>query len=114
MDFYIKNMGTFERMPFQAQNAVFKKLAEITDISALSKEDRNKYDESIKKLRDYQATMNTARKGRLAEGREEGRKEGAKGRNVEITKNLLGIGLSIQQIIRTTGLTEKKVRALKN
>ena len=76
--FILKNMSTFERMPFLARNAVFKKLAEIADISALSKEDRDKYDESIKNLRDYQATMNTARKEGLAEGRAEGRAEGAK------------------------------------
>ena len=31
--FILKNMSTFERMPFGARNAVFKKLSEITDIS---------------------------------------------------------------------------------
>lgn len=112
--FILKNMSTFERMPFLARNAVFKKLAEIADISALSKEDRDKYDESIKNLRDYQATMNTARKEGLKEGRAEGRAEGAKERNIEIAKNLLAIGLAIPQIIQTTGLTEDEVMMLQN
>lgn len=35
--FVLKNMNTFERMPFLAKNAVFKKLAEISDLRTLSK-----------------------------------------------------------------------------
>ena len=35
-------------MPFMAQNAVFRKLVEITDISTLSREERSKYDESLR------------------------------------------------------------------
>ena len=41
-------------MPFMAKNAVFRKLAEISDITALSKEEHEKYDESISK---YCATI---------------------------------------------------------
>lgn len=40
--YILKNMSTFERMPFLARNAVFKKLSEIADISALSKDERDK------------------------------------------------------------------------
>lgn len=76
-------------MPFQARNAVFKKLSEITDIAALSKDEREKYDESLKVMRDYHATLEGAallgrREGHeegLAEGREKGLAEGrAEGR----------------------------------
>ena len=120
--YILKNMSTFERMPFLARNAVFKKLAEIADISALSKEDREKYDESIKVMRDYQATMKTARKeglekGRaegLAEGLEEGRAEGMKESKASIARNLLGIGLPISQIIQVTGLSEEDIKGLAN
>ena len=45
----LNNMETFQRMPFLAQNSVFRKLAEITDISTLSKEEREIYDERIKR-----------------------------------------------------------------
>lgn len=115
-------MSTFERMPFQARNAVFKKLTEIADISALSKEDRDKYDESIKIMRDYQATMNTARKEGHAEGIKEGRaegikegiKEGANKRNKEIAKNLLSIGLPMIQIMQATGLSEEEIKDIMN
>ena len=65
--YILKNMSTFERMPFLARNAVFKKLSEIADISALSKDERDKYDESIKRMRDAISLMTTAKN----EGREE-------------------------------------------
>ena len=74
--FILKNMSTFERMPFAARNAVFKKLAEIADISALSKEDKEKYDESLKVMLDYYATMDGATIIGKREGREQGLKEG--------------------------------------
>ena len=44
-------------MPFKACNAVFQKLEQIVDIAAMSKEDRMKYDESIKVYRDQLAVM---------------------------------------------------------
>ena len=74
--FILKNMSTFERMPFLARNAVFKKLSEIADISALSKDERDKYDESIKRMRDAISLMTTAKNEGREEGREEGRIEG--------------------------------------
>ena len=39
----------------------FKKLSEITDISALSHEEREKYDESLKYMRDYNASLEGAK-----------------------------------------------------
>lgn len=70
--FILKNMSTFERMPFEARNAVFKKLSEIADISSLSSEDRERYDESLKVMRDYYATM----EGAMIQGRREGEEKG--------------------------------------
>ena len=59
-----------------AKNAVFRKLAEISDITALSKEEHEKYDESIKILRDNYATFKFAIKEGHDKGRAEGRAEG--------------------------------------
>ena len=75
-------METLQRLPFKARQAVFDKLEQIVDIASLSKEDRMKYDESIKIYRDNLAVMSFAEangreKGR-AEGREEGLEEGRK------------------------------------
>ena len=55
--YVLKNMETLQRLPFKARNAVFKKLEQIVDIASMSKEDRIKYDESIKVYRDQLVTM---------------------------------------------------------
>ena len=114
--FILKNMNTFERMPFAARNAVFKKLAQIADISALSPEDREKYDESMKVMLDYYATMDGAKiigkqEGR-AEGREEGRAEGREEGRAEVAKNLLEMGLPVDNIAKATGMTTDEIKRL--
>ena len=73
--YVLKNMETLQRLPFKARNAVFKKLEEIVDIASMSKEERMKYDESIKVYRDQLAVMEFERNKGLAEGRAEGRAE---------------------------------------
>ena len=89
-------MSTLERMPFMARNAVFQKLAEIADITALSKEDREKYDESIKVMRDNIA----AYKGAIIEGK------------IEIAKNMLMENEPIDKIARYTGLAKDDILKL--
>ena len=51
-------------------------------------------------------------KGR-AEGKEEGRAEGMSQRSLEIARNLLSLGLPIDQITQATGLTEEEIELLK-
>ena len=74
--YILNNMETFQRMPFLAQNAVFRKLAEISDISTLSKEEHKKYDESIKRYRDTMAVINYAAKEGEAKGEAKGHAKG--------------------------------------
>ena len=121
-------METLERMPFQAQNALFKKLAAITDVSTLSSKERERYDESLKIYRDnYAADQYSYNKGRregekkgLEKGRLEGKKEGQvegekKGRTEErtlIAKNMKMAGVDIQMIIHCTGLTKEQIDQL--
>ena len=51
-------------------------------------------------------------KGR-AEGKEEGRAEGMSQRSQEIARNLLSLGLPVNQITQATGLTEEEIELLK-
>ena len=101
-----------------AKNAVFRKLAEISDITALSKEEHEKYDESIKILRDNYATFKFAikeghDKGR-AEGRIEGRAEGQAKEKKQIAQNMLKEGMAVSLICKMTGLDEQEILKLKD
>lgn len=113
-------METLNRLPFKARKAVFEKLEKIVDIAALSKEEREKYDESIKVYRDNLATMTYATEKGLADGRAEGLAEGraeglAEGRTETMTnvaRNLKAMGLDTASICKATNLTVEAVEQL--
>lgn len=114
--YVLKNMETLKRLPFKARKSVFEKLEKIVDIASLSKEEREKYDESIKVYRDTLVTMEYAEeKGRL-EGREEGRLEGrSEGREEERLFNarkMKAKGLDYALISDITGLTNEEIDKL--
>lgn len=110
--YVLKNMETLKRMPFKAQKSVFDELEKIVDISALSKEERMKYDESIKIYRDNLAIASGQRKLGHKEGYEEGIEKGIEKRNREIALNLKSIGLSPGQIMQATGLSLAEINDL--
>ena len=46
-------MSILDKIPSLAGNELFQKLAAIEDITALCKEDQEKYDDAIKVMRDH-------------------------------------------------------------
>ena len=93
-------METLQRLPFKARNAVFQRLEQIVDIAAMSKEDRMKYDESIKVYRDRLAIM------------EFERLKGEHKKQVEIARNLKQAGMANDFIAQMTGLLPETVAQL--
>lgn len=123
--YVLKNMETLTRLPWAAQSSVFKKLEQIADVASLSRQERMKYDEGLRKYRDTLSVLEGAKqdglaeglaegraKGRaegLAEGRAEGRAEGVKNEKAETVKRLAAIGADIQTIAVATGLSEEEI-----
>ena len=102
--YVLKNMETLQRLSFKARKAVFEKLEQIVDIAAMSKEDRMKYDESIKIYRDQLVMMEFERQQGKAEGREEER--------LEIARNMKTMGFALDQIAMATKLPLKTIERL--
>ena len=112
--YVLKHMEILQRMPFLAQDAVFKRLSEIAEVAALSKEERRQYDESLRHYRDTIAVMHGQylegeskglAKGRAegrAEGRVEGRAEGRAEEALNIARNLKRMNFSAEDIIKAT------------
>ena len=79
--YILKNMEILDRMPWAAQNAVFQRLAEVGEVSKLSREERLKYDHALKRYRDTLNAMTGAEQKGIEKGIEKGREEGrAEGR----------------------------------
>ena len=110
--YVLKNMETLQRLPFKARNAVFQKLEEIVDIAAMSKEDRMKYDESIKVYRDRLAIIEYERRKGLAEGEAKGIAKGERNKQIEIACNLKRMGLATEAIAQATGLAPEAIEQL--
>ncbi|MCW8782113.1 hypothetical protein OPM64_06575, partial [Weizmannia coagulans] len=80
---------------------------------------------SLRKLSHYQkefdqeiknwegGTMITYEDELKQEAREEGRKEGRQEEKIEITRNLIKLGIPLDSIKKATGLSEKKILEIK-
>ena len=102
--YVLKNMETLQRLPFKARKAVFEKLEQIVDIAGMSKEDRMKYDESIKVYRDQLAVMEYER----LQGEAKGIAKGI----ANVARNLKQMGLPVDTIAQATGLTPEAIKQL--
>ena len=119
-------------MPWAAQNAVFQRLAEVAEVSKLSKKERLEYDHALKRFRDtINAITGAEMKGRaegraeglakgLAKGRAEGREEGlAEGRlegeranAIDTALRMKADGLPPETIAKYTGLSIEQINSL--
>ncbi len=102
-------MDILQRMPWAAQDSVFKKLSEIAEVASLSKEERNQYDESLRHYRDTIIVMEGQyqegeKKGR-AEGCAEGRAEGRAETLLSMAKKMKAKGIPLVEIAEMTGLS---------
>ena len=92
------------RLPEAAKNSVFKKVAEIGELSSLTYEERLKYDDALKRYRDTLAVM---------EGqKQEGFREGMEKVKAEIARNLKNDGIPLDVIARNTGLSIEDIEKL--
>ena len=93
-------METLEKMPFEAQHKIFKRLAEIADSKSLTKEEQEKYDNSMMVMWDNYAVFKHAVE-----------KE-AKKKSKEIALNLLTYNTPIDVIAKSTGLSIEEIKKL--
>ena len=118
--YVLKNMEILQRMPFKARKSVFEELEKIADISALSKEDQEKYEHIIKVYRDNLVTeqwaiekgLEKGRKEGLKKGLEEGRKEGIEIERLKNARGMKAKGYPLEDIAQITGLSVEEIQKL--
>lgn len=129
--YVLKNMETFSRMPYAAQDAVFKKLESIATLAELSPAERRKYDHDIKVYRDNlmfeeqdRRHIEEAEKRGEERGEKRGEKKGME-KGIEIgraekmealcrtAKYLLSINMPVDQIAQGTGLGVEQIEEIK-
>ncbi len=99
-------------MPWAAQNAVFQRLAEVAEVSKLSKEERIKYDYALKRYRDTLNAMTGAEMKGREEGRAERRAEGVEATKRDNARRMKADNMPTELIAKYTGLTVEEVNSL--
>lgn len=114
--YVLKHMEVLERMPWLAQEAVFKKLASVADVASLSKQERIAYDESLRIYRDTIAVMDyqyeEGKAKGVAEGMAKGKAEGEDNANRNSARKMKAKGYAVDDIIEITGLTADEIEKL--
>lgn len=103
-----KHLHELDHIPAVLQERVFKHLFKAAKIAQFKPKEREAYENSLKYYRDLKNVTDTARGEGFEEGREEGREEGKQ----DVARKMLQSGLSIEQVIELTGLTESQIRTL--
>ena len=102
--YLLKHMETIVKLPWPEKNPVFQRLAEISDLGSLSREERMKYDEAIRKYRDTLCVMQS----QLDEGIQIGRQQTL----ASVARNLKAQHVPLDVIASSTGLSIQEIEDL--
>ncbi|MDD7722810.1 MAG: hypothetical protein PUK64_07460, partial [bacterium] len=112
----LKHMETIVKLPWPEKNPVFQRLAEISDLGSLSREERMKYDEAIRKYRDTLCVMQSQLDEGIQIGRDQGIQIGIeKGRQqtlASVARNLKAQHVPLDVIASSTGLSIQEIEDL--
>ena len=88
----------------ELKSQLIKKLNTVAALASQSRDERAKYDESLKILRDRLSEIAYAEK----RGKEEGKAEG----KAEMARNLKAMGVPIETIAKASGLSIEEIEQL--
>ncbi len=110
--YLFKNMSHLRERPKVFDEKEFDRLFEMAELCNFTPDEYYNYQNSQKMIYDYENTIDFAKKQGEAKGLEKGLVHGRNEKSQEIARNLLSMGLSVEQIVSATGLTEEQVRNL--
>jgi len=99
--YVLKNLHKLDRVPEKLKETIFMKLFETAEIAKFSQSEYQEYEDSLKYYRDIKNSLDTAKE----EGKEEGK--------IEVARTGLEEGLTVEIIMKLTGLTKDEIEKLK-
>lgn len=95
-------------------NPETSKALKTVEESAMSKDELLAYEDFWDKLGAERLLFVDSNRRSMEEGREEGRKEGVKEGRADVARNLLSIGMTLEDIAKVTGLEIHDIEQLNN
>ena len=105
-------MEIVEQFPCEALDKIFKKLAEYADSKPLTKEEQEKYDNSMMVMWDNYAVYKYAVEKAYKKGYEEGYKIGYEEGRKEFALKLLAHNFPLDEIANLTDLSIEEIKKL--
>jgi predicted transposase/invertase (TIGR01784 family) len=99
--YVLKNLHKLDRIPEKFKENIFLKLFETAEIAKFSQQEYQEYEDSLKYYRDIKNSLDTARE------------EGERKKQIEVAKTGLKEGLSVELIMKLTGLSKEEIENLK-
>lgn len=103
--FSLHNMQFLEERPEELRQEIFELLFDAANIATFAPEDKIKYEYAMTTERDIRNQIRYAEKQGIEQGKEQ--------KAIEIARNLLALGVDVDTIARSSGLTEAQIEALK-
>lgn len=126
--FFIKNLEDLQSIPTIFKNSLIEQAFEKANLATLNRQERAKYENSLKVYRDIFSTLETAKQEGIQEGLEQGIQQGlqqgieqgiqtgiAKGKReqaIATAKTLKNLNTPIDTIIQATALTLEEIQQL--
>ncbi|ANO48528.1 hypothetical protein Pf1_00280 [Flavobacterium columnare] len=98
--YFIKNLEDFQNIPTIFKDEVFTQAFEKAELANFGQWELDKYESSLKVYRDLKSIIDTA----FDDGKIEGK--------IETAKSLKKLGISIEIIMQSTGLTQEEINKL--
>jgi len=116
----LANMKQMKEISFKDRDAIFGRLETLASKANMSKDERAQYRHEWKIYNDYFNSVDTAKKEGRAEGLKEGHEkgiaegiaEGEQRKNLENARNFKALGVSVDIIMKATGLTIEEIEKL--
>ncbi|WNS43835.1 Rpn family recombination-promoting nuclease/putative transposase [Paenibacillus sp. MMS20-IR301] len=113
---FLKGIDTESWEVLRMNEPELQKAMETLEYLSQNPEARRKYEDRQKFLHDEASQRDGAQREGFAKGLEqglkEGLKEGSKEAKLDIAKNLLQMGIELQTILASTGLTEEEIKSI--
>jgi len=100
--YVLRNLHKLDRIPEKFKENIFLKLFETAEIARFNQLEYQEYEDSLKYYRDIKNSLDTARE------------EGERKKQMEIAKTGLKEGLSLELIMKLTGLSKEEIENLKD
>ena len=94
--YVLKNLPKLQNLPSQLQERIFEKIFRVAEIAKMNNKEIAEYEDSLKKFRDLNNALETAK---------------MEGKN-ETALKMLEDGMSIENICKYTGLSEEQIKEL--